>query len=133
MSRRPNVRTILLSVLLPAAGLLFFLEEPHEKFPSRQILARNVVQRSAGVQEGDLVQIHGGPDDRELVEELAVEVRKRGAHPLVTYTSSTLARRLYEAPAKFDAQPPKGELALAKIVDVLITMESQEEDALAGV
>ena len=49
-----------------------------------ETLAQNVVNRSARIAEGDLVQISGNVKDAELLEALAVHVRKQGGHPLVT-------------------------------------------------
>jgi leucyl aminopeptidase (aminopeptidase T) len=97
-------------------------------------LASNVVHHSARVREGDLVQIQGSPKDLPLLEELAVQARKVGAHPLITLTSDRLARRLYdEVPAKFDSSSGRFDLAMARLVDVSLSVESLEDDALAGV
>jgi leucyl aminopeptidase (aminopeptidase T) len=97
-------------------------------------LARNVVVKGARVREGDLVRIQGSPADLAILEELAVQTRKLGAHPLLTIQSDRLERRFYEeVPAKFDTQPPAFELKLAGLIDVQLGMESREEDALAGI
>ena len=59
-------------------------------------LAAQLVKQCAGVGEGELVGITGDPKDAEILEDLAVQVRKRGAYPLVMLTSDRLARRLYD-------------------------------------
>lgn len=124
------MRSLLLVCVLSPLALL----PAAEKKPDLAALARDLVHRSAGVQKGDIVQLAGGPDDLALLEELAVQVRKRGGHPFLTYGSERLARRLFDdVPAKFDAQPPRADLALARIVDVVIGTEWQDEDAFAGV
>src|SRR5262249_48943412 len=96
-------------------------------------LARSVVANSVGVRENDRVQISGTPADIDLLQELAVAVRQRGGHPLITLTSDRLRRRfLSDVPAKFDKQTPRMEAALAEVADVMISMEATDEGALAG-
>ena len=41
-------------------------------------VARKVVGQSAGVKKGDLVLVYGSDEDLPLLEDIAVEVRKRG-------------------------------------------------------
>jgi leucyl aminopeptidase (aminopeptidase T) len=131
-------RVGILALLVAPLGILPSSAQKDERAEDRShrlaALAGNVVQHSARVRAGDLVQIQGSPKDLPLLEELAVQVRKVGAHPLITLTSDRLARRLYdEVPGKFDSSSGKFDLALARIVDVSISLESLEDDALAGV
>jgi aminopeptidase len=100
-----------------------------------QELARRVVSQSAGVKEGEIVQISGAARDMELLENIAIEVEKVGAYPLLTVGSERLAKKYYaEVPEKYDSKEPKLGLALAKIVNVNITVDSEEtEDLLADV
>jgi aminopeptidase len=99
-----------------------------------ETLAQNVVTRSARIAEGDLVTISGNLKDAELLEALAVHVRKQGGHPLVTVGSDRLSRRLYDdVPAKFDSQIPEFNFKLAGIINAQIFIGSSDEDALAGV
>lgn len=51
--------------------------------PDYAALAEKLVGTNAGVKEGHVVWIIGGPLDTQLAEELAVAVRKRGGHPIV--------------------------------------------------
>ena len=75
--------------------------------------AEKVVAQSAGVKEGDLVLISGSDEDLPLLEDIAVEVRKRGADPLVRVASLQLGRRLYdEVPAKYDSRMPEMDMKL---------------------
>jgi leucyl aminopeptidase (aminopeptidase T) len=102
--------------------------------PAREALARKLVAESAGIREGELVQLAGCPADVGLLEDLAVAVRRQGAHPLITLGSDRLARRLYdEVPARFDSQPAAWDLKLAGLIDARIQTEFAEDDALAGV
>src|SRR5918998_2949209 len=87
-------------------------------------VAENVVAQSAGVQEGDLVLLFGRDQDLHLLEDLAVEVRKRVGSSLVPVGSDRIGRRMYdEVPAKYDAQTPEMMAKLAGIVDVVILTE----------
>jgi leucyl aminopeptidase (aminopeptidase T) len=104
--------------------------------PSRDYrpVAEKVVTRNAGVKQGDLVLIFGSDEDLPLLEDIAVEVRKQGASPLVSVGSRRQSRRMFdEVPAKFDSQTPAMILQLAGIVDVIINTESAEGRTLQGV
>ena len=71
-------------------------------------VAEKVVTQSAGVKDGDLVLICGSDEDLPLLEDIAVEVRKVGASPLVSVATEELNRRLYdEVPAKYDTREPE--------------------------
>lgn len=97
-------------------------------------LAEKVVAQSAGVKEGDIVLLFGNDEDLPLLEDLAVEVRKRGGSPLVTVNTNQFARRTYdEVPAKYDSQVLETNLKLAGIVDVIIGTEAGEARTLKGV
>ncbi len=118
-----------LAPLLPAGDA-----PPADKGRDLDALAAKLVTQSARVQEGELVQITGDVKDAEVLEDLAVQVRKQGAHPLITLTSDRLSRRLYDdVPAKYDARPPEWDLKLAGLLDAQFVMESGDEAALAGV
>src|SRR3989442_386081 len=69
------------------------------------------------------------------MEDLAIEGRKAGAQPMLVISSERLIRRSYdEVPAKYDAQEPKVDLAVAKLFDAQIAIDFGEtEGLLAGV
>ncbi len=97
-------------------------------------VAEKVVTQSAGVRQGDLVLVFGSDEDLPLMEDIAVEVRKQGASPLVSVGSNRLSRRMFdEVPAKFDSQTPAIIMQLAGIVDVIINTEAGEGRTLQGV
>jgi aminopeptidase len=97
-------------------------------------VAEKVVGQNAGVREGDVVWLFGRDEDLPLLEDLAVEVRKRGGAPLVTVGTERLQRRMYdEVPAKYDVVPHEANLKLAGFVDVVIGTESGEQRTLKGV
>jgi len=95
----------------------------------REALAQKLV-KSAGIHEGDLVQIAGGVRNAELLEDLAVEVRKAGAHPYVSLVTDRLIQKLFEkVPARYDSQPPAFDLKLADIVTAQIFVDFNEDPA----
>jgi len=86
-------------------------------------LAQRLVTQSAAVKEGELVYITGRAQDAELLENIAVNVRKLGAFPIIEYGSDRLSKRLFfDVPERYDAQANKIGAELAKIVDVSINL-----------
>ncbi len=99
--------------------------------PDLAVLAEKLVGTNANVKEGQVVMISAGPLDTALAEELAVAVRKRGAHPIITYWSESLARKtIAGTPDKFDGQARKLDMALAKIVDVTISIPQVRDPSI---
>ncbi len=103
--------------------------------PNWQATARTLVNQSANIKEGDLVLVSGTPRDIELLENIAINVRKLGAFPLISIGSERLARSLFDdVPAKFDAQSPEFESKLANMISASIEINSTDNPAaLAGV
>ena len=94
-------------------------------------LAQRVVTQSAAVKEGEIVYINGRSHDAELIENLAVNVRKVGGFPLVEYNSDRLAKRLFfDVPDKYDTQMDALSRKLADDVDVVITLGNNASENL---
>jgi len=86
-------------------------------------LADRVVTQSAGVKEGEIVLINGQPTDGELLENLAVSVRKAGGFPIVFYDTDRLDKRMFfDVPPKYDTQPDKAALGLMGLADAVINV-----------
>ena len=99
--------------------------------PDLAALAEKLVGTNAGVKEGQVVMIAAGPYDTALAEELAVAVRKRGAHPFITYSSESLSKKMIAGvPDKYDAQARKLDLAMAKLIDVVISIPQVRDPAI---
>jgi leucyl aminopeptidase (aminopeptidase T) len=97
-------------------------------------IAAKIVGQSAGVAEGDIVLIAGIDEDLPLLEDIAIEVQKAGAHPLVTVSTPEFPRRTYdEVPAKYDSNTPELNIKLAEVIDVFISTESGEGRTMKGV
>ncbi len=97
-------------------------------------LAERIVTQSAGVKEGEVVMITGLPRDTDLLEALAFQVRKQGAFPWLMYGSERLSKRMFfDVPAKYDSQQDPAEMAMAKAVDVTISLgNGQTPDLFEG-
>ena len=94
-------------------------------------LAQRVVTQSAAVKEGEVVLITGRTSDAELLEDLAVNVRKAGAFPLVEYSSDRLDKRLFfDVPDTYDTQPNTLGSKLADAVDVVISVSNNSTENL---
>jgi leucyl aminopeptidase (aminopeptidase T) len=94
-------------------------------------LAERLVTQSAAVREGDIVLVSGGPENIELLENVAVQVRRAGAFPLVTVSTDRLSRRLYtDVPEKYDAQTDRLELRLAETVNAAIFVGRETAEGL---
>ncbi len=71
--------------------------------------------------------ISGGLQHAELLEDIAIEVRKTGAFPLVTFDSDRMDRRYYdEVPAKYDTQVPELSLKLFTMIDAFILLTKRK-------
>jgi aminopeptidase len=106
---------------------------PPPPAPDYSALAEKLVATSANVKEGEVVLISGGTLDLKLLEDIAIAVRKRGAFPLLTINTDKIANAMNTViPAKFDAQVPKLDLELAKIVDVYIVIPAVRDPGIAA-
>ncbi len=102
-----------------------------QEWKDYEVLAQKLVNKCAGIVEGDLVQIIGGVRDIELLENLAVNVRKLGAFPLVNIRSDRMTRQQYtNVPIKYDSQIPEFKRNLAKITTAQIGVSWGEAEGL---
>jgi len=94
-------------------------------------LAQRLVSRSARVHEGDLVLLAGGARDLTLLEDLAIETRKLGAHALVELRSDRMARGGFdEVPARYDHLPDEMGRRMMGFLTAAITIDAGETDTL---
>lgn len=98
-----------------------------------EALAQKLVIQCASIHEGDLVFVSGGVRDVELLENIAVHVRKLGAFPLVTLGSDRMTRRMFDdVPTKYDSQTPEFALKLANLITAQIGVDFSETVGLLG-
>ncbi len=94
-------------------------------------LAGRLVNQTAGIKEGEVILVSGGTQDLELLENIAIHVRKVGAFPQVVLNSDRMAKRLFfDVPEKFDSQADALALRLAETVNAIITVDSNLDEAL---
>lgn len=92
-----------------------------------EALAQKLVNQCARIHEGEIVLITGGVRELELLENIAVNVRKLGAFPLITIGSDRMTRRMYtEVPVKYDSQTPEFGLKLSGFVTAIISVDYNE-------
>jgi leucyl aminopeptidase (aminopeptidase T) len=98
-------------------------------------LSNRLTTDVAGVKEGEIVFINGGVRDLELLENLATNVRKAGAFPLLTVGSDRIGKIYFqEVPEKYDSQSPELDLKLATMANVTFGVDANEaEGVLADV
>lgn len=107
--------------------------KPAMKAPPTDLekLAERLVTQSAAVKEGEVVLISSGPENIELLEDIAVQVRKAGAFPLVTVGTDRMAKRMYtDVPEKYDSQTDQADLKLAEMVNVTINVGRNSVEGL---
>ena len=114
-------------VILCFVFLIPELSFGQEKETNYDALAQKLVYDCAAINEGDLVLVSGGVRDLTLLEDICVQVRKKGAFPLLTVGSDRMTKRMYvDVPVEYDAQLPAFTYELAKIVDVIISVDYNE-------
>lgn len=117
-----------------SAGALLLAGSATAQTPNIPLVARNLVQAGM-VKAGDKVLITGSVRDAALLEEVAIEARKVGAHPLITISSDRLLRRSFDdVPPAFDNVTSPVDMLLVNNFDVQIAVDVNEsEGILAGV
>jgi len=117
-----------------AAAMLLLGASAAAQETAKSAIARNLVQAGL-VKAGDRVLITGSLRDAALLEDIAVEAMKVGAHPLITISSDRLLRRSYEeVAATYDDVTSPVDMMLVNNFDVQISLDvSENEGLLAGV
>lgn len=119
----PFVAGLVALIALLAGMALTQTPVPGASSADLESTAKKIVTQSAGIKQGDIVLISGSIKDLELLEDIAVNVRARGAFPLLTVTSQRLSHRLYtDVPSQFDSQNPELDLKLIKMVNAIINV-----------
>jgi aminopeptidase len=98
-------------------------------------LARRLVNQCAAIREGDYVLVNGGVRDIELLEDIAVNVRKVGAYPILTVGSDRLTRRMYtDVPEKYDSTMARFDEKIYSVITAGILVDYNEApDVLDGI
>jgi aminopeptidase len=122
-------------VLGSLALLVFALLLVPQSTPPAEVdydaIAQKLVSQCAAVHEGELIFINGGPKDFELLEDIAVHVRKAGGNPLISFGSDRLTKRMWtEVPEKYDAQSREPWVKFAGLVSAGIYVSYNEDEGL---
>ncbi|HET9581530.1 MAG TPA: aminopeptidase [Gemmatimonadota bacterium] len=126
----PGLRAALLAFLVSAPAGTAVAQVGSSTLDTDQ-LATALITANAGVKAEDIVLITGTAQDIQLLEDLAVQARRVGAHPLILVGSDRLERRMFvDVPSELDAQTPKLALELARIVDVHINVPTENDPGL---
>jgi leucyl aminopeptidase (aminopeptidase T) len=123
------------AVLVFFAGFLFVAGAQTKATKSAAVdheaLAQKLVNQCGNIQEGEIVLVSGGVNDLELLENIAVNVRKLGAFPLLTIGSDRMTRLMYtDVPTKYDTQTPELSLKLLNFVTTMISVDYGEAPGL---
>lgn len=111
-------------VLVTCAPFLLGQTSPPGRAVDYDKLAQRIVGQCAGIKEGEIVSVSGNIRDMQLLEDLAVHVRRVGAFPLLSVGSDALGRRLLvDVPEKYDSQAPRLDLRLAELIDASINLD----------
>ena len=114
--------------------LVFFLQQillSQPKGNELDALAQKLVTVCADIKEGEIVLVTGSVRDVELLENIAVHVRKVGAFPMISIGSDRLTRRMFtDVPEKYDAQKPELDAKLSDVINSIISVETGEAEGL---
>ena len=92
-----------------------------------EALAQKLVNQCANIHEGEFVLISGGIRDFELLEDIVINVGKKGAFPILTMGSDRMTRRwVTEVPPKYDSQTPEGDIKLFGFITAMISVDYNE-------
>lgn len=112
-------------------GVSTALNSPSDEKVDYEAVAQKLVNESAGIKEGEIVLVSGGIRDFELLENIAVHVRRAGAFPLLTVDSDRMTQRMMDdVPAKYDSQRPELALKLTEMISAFISVDSNEDPKL---
>lgn len=117
-------------VILFIMGFLFVSNAqpmPDKGKAENEALAQKLVNQCANIHEGELVLVSGGIRDFELLEDIVINVGKKGAFPILTMGSDRMTRRwVTEVPPKYDTRSPEGDLKLLGFITAMISVDYNE-------
>jgi len=133
--KNPKILFAVFLLMLP--GLITIAQVTTDKAKSAETesLAQKIVNQCANIKEGEFVLIQGGVREMELLEDIAINVAKKGGYPLLTVGSDRLTRKfLTEVPEIYDSKPPELALKIYGFIDASIDIAYNEDpDLLADI
>lgn len=117
-------------VILFILGFIFVSNAqpmPDKGKAENEALAQKLVNQCANIHEGEFVLISGGIRDFELLEDIVINVGKKGAFPILSMGSDRMTRRwVTEVPPKYDTRSPEGDLKLLGFMTAMISVDYNE-------
>ena len=104
--------------------------DPAESTRSYMAVGAQIATRNLGVKPGEPVLLLGTPEYLQLLEDIAVQVRKAGGSPIIAVESERLTRLSYDSvPPERDADRPEAALALFKAFPAMILLDGAQSEA----
>lgn len=129
--KKIRILIVVLLVMIPCLVLKAQVIADKGLSAERELLAQKIVNQCANVKEGEFVLIQGGVREMELLEDIAANVAKKGAHMLLIIGSDRLTRKFYtEVPEMYDSQPPELALKIYGFIDAAIGIDFNEDPGL---
>lgn len=95
--------------------------------PDWAALSKRLIDETAGIKAGQYVLLQGGKHTLPLLEQLAADLHRRGANPILLIETDVTQRAfLYEKPETNLSDYPKHYIALLKNVDYFIVLPNSE-------
>jgi aminopeptidase len=89
--------------------------------------SKRIVNQTAGIKAGDVVLIQGGKHTISLMEQIAAEIHRKGAHPMMFMESDLALKALWhEKPEASLSDYPKYIVELYKQVNYVIALPQSE-------
>lgn len=118
------------AIILLFMGFLFVSKAqpmPDKGKAENETLAQKLVNQCANIHEGEFVLVSGGIRDFELLEDIVINVGKKGAYPILTLGSDRMTRRwLTEVPPKYDSRTPESDIKLFGFITAMISVDYNE-------
>lgn len=120
-----------LIVIVPFLTAKAQVTDEKAKSAKTELLAQKIVNQCANIKEGEFVLVQGGVRDMELLEDIVVNVAKKGGYPLLTVGSDRLTRKFYtEVPVKYDLRAPELDYKILCFIDAVIGINYNEDPLL---
>jgi len=121
-----------LGTLVLLLGAVFVASQSTtQKKADFEAIAQKLVNQCAAIREGEMVYVSGGTKDFKLLEDIAVNVRKAGGYPVISFGSDELTRRLWtDVPTKYDLQNRSPWVKFAGLFAAAIYVSYSEDEAL---
>lgn len=95
--------------------------------PDWATLSKRLIDETAGIKPGQHVVLQGGKHTLPLLEQLAADLNRKGANPIVVLETDAIIRSyLYEKPEANLSDFPKPFMALLKSADYSISLPNSE-------